>query len=134
MIATYAIAILILVWSFVVGQAIHAAAGWRTGSSLVSVTGFAALLVLSAAAIRLPGHDVTAAALAAFVLVACAVGARRHLVGPGAVQLALTVAFLVAASPRCARGPSSGRRPRGSFPTERAPARIRSAMRPPSGG
>ena len=71
MLGTYASFLLILGASAIVGQAVFAACGRRTWSRLSPAVGLAALLAISWATVRLPGHG-TAAIVALGVLTAVA--------------------------------------------------------------
>lgn len=96
---TYGAALLIIVGSIVVGRAICVAAGGADRSWAAPAVGFAALIVLTNAAIKLPGRAVPAVVLAALALVASAAFLfRRRVWIIGRAEVIAGVVSLVAAS------------------------------------
>ena len=70
-------AALVVVAAMVIGQAILAISGRREWSWLAPGVGLAALLIIGAATVRLPGRSTTAAIVIALVSLAAARHARR---------------------------------------------------------
>ncbi len=98
MIGTYASAALICAVSLLVGRALFSLAGRRTWSWVEPAVGFAALLTVTGALARAPGHG-TSATLGVVLLVAVAAALVWWLdyEAPGALKAGLPVALLVVA-------------------------------------
>ena len=103
---TYGAALLIIVGSVVIGRAICVAAGGPGRWWAAPAVGFAALIVLATAAIKLPGRAVPAVVLTALLLlasVAFLLWRRSWVIGLGEV-LAGTTSLLVASLPFISSG------------------------------
>jgi hypothetical protein len=97
MIATYASAALICAASLLVGRAVLSLAGRREWSWLEPAVGFAAILTVTGALARAPGHSTTATLGLIALLVAAAVVCRRlPYRGADALGQGLAVALVVA--------------------------------------
>ncbi len=96
MIATYASAALICAVSLLVGRALLSLAGRDTWSWLEPAVGFGAVLTVTGALARAPGHG-TSATLGVLILIvaAIAVVSRHRYDGDGALRAGLPVALLV---------------------------------------
>ncbi|MGV1048578.1 MAG: hypothetical protein ACOYD4_08680 [Solirubrobacterales bacterium] len=97
MIGTYASAALICAASLLVGRALLSLAGRRSWSWLEPGFGFAAILTVTGALARAPGHGTSATlGVAALLVVAALVAWRRRYDAAGAWRTGLPVALLVA--------------------------------------
>ena len=129
---------LIVAASLVLGAAIMATAGRPRHSAAAPAAGLSALLVICGAAIKLPGHGVTAAvavglALAGSVLLLERSRAPLGSIRPGAILAAVGVVVVVAIPAR-GRPPISSRTAIRSGPTRSSPRRSRSPARTSSRG
>jgi hypothetical protein len=96
MIGTYVSAALICAASLLVGRALFSLAGRQSWSWLEPAVGFAAVLTVTGALARAPGHGTSATLGAlALVLVAAAIAWRLDYRAPGALRAGLPVALLV---------------------------------------
>jgi hypothetical protein len=96
MIGTYASAALICAASLLVGRAILSLAGRRSWSWLEPAVGFAAILTVTGALARAPGHGTSATlGAAALVVVAAAVAFRRPYAARGELRAGVSVAIVV---------------------------------------
>ena len=96
MLGAYGAILLILAGCWLTGQAAHRAAA--AASPLAPATGLAVLICLSAAAIRLPGHGVTAGVVLVAVMAACVAVLRRRLTPPTPAELVVAALVLAAVS------------------------------------
>jgi len=98
MIGTYASAALICAVSLLVGRALFSLAGRRTWSWVEPAVGFAAVLTVTGALARAPGHGTSATlGVVLLVLAAAALVWWLDYEAPGAVRAGLPVAILVVA-------------------------------------
>jgi hypothetical protein len=97
MIGTYASAVLICAASLLVGRALLSLAGRRSWSWLEPAVGFAAILTVTGALARAPGHGTSATVgLIVLLIVAAALAWRRRYDAAGAWRIGLPVAVVVA--------------------------------------
>jgi hypothetical protein len=97
MIGTFASATLICAVSLLVGRAVLALAGRESWSWLEPAVGFGAVLTVTGALARAPGHGISATVgLVALAIVAAAVAMRRPYERAGALRAGLPVAIAVA--------------------------------------
>jgi hypothetical protein len=100
---------LIVVASLLLGAAVMAIAGLPRHSAAVPATGLSALLVICGVAVKLPGHEVTAAAVTGVALVACFVIFDRIGRPTGRIRVGAVVALLGAAAAAAIPFATSGR-------------------------
>jgi len=98
MIGTYVSAALICAASLLVGRALFSLAGRQSWSWLEPAVGFAAVLTVTGALARAPGHGTSATVgVLILVLVAAAIAWRLDYRAPGALRAGLPVALVVVA-------------------------------------
>lgn len=96
MIGTYASAALICAASLLVGRALLSLAGRRSWSWLVPAVGFGAVLTVTGALARAPGHGTSATlGVVALIIVAAAIAARHRYSAAGALRTGLPVALVI---------------------------------------